>query len=191
MRALFPIICLLVLFLPQSVAAESFRYSLSVYGAQMTNNHFEHFLTGKKVETRASYLMAVALAQRLGGWRDQLSYEVEGQLVKHFDLQTHWEFNLLGVLRWEQFPWDRWLDSSVAFGIGPSWATEKPQIELDNDGTTAQLLVYWMLELAIVPVTSQPQIELFSRIHHRSDVFGLVAEDGGSNALALGVKYRF
>jgi hypothetical protein len=29
------------------------------------------------------------------------------------------------------------------------------------------------------------------RLHHRSDGFGLVAEDGGSNALCAGVRYRF
>ena len=191
MRALLPFICLLFLFLPQGVVAEPYRYSLSVYGAQLTSNNFEDFFLGKKIAPRNSYLATIALARRLGGWRDRLSYELEGQLVKHFKLQDHWEFNLLGVLRWERFPWDRWIDSSAAFGLGGSWATQKPKIELDNDGTTAQLLVYWMLELAVVPVKSQPQIELFGRVHHRSDAFGLVADDGGSNALALGVKYRF
>jgi hypothetical protein len=33
--------------------------------------------------------------------------------------------------------------------------------------------------------------KLITRIHHRSDAFGLVADGGGSNALAVGLKWRF
>jgi hypothetical protein len=116
---------------------------------------------------------------------------LEGQLVKHFNLQSHWEFNLLGILRWEKFLWDPWLDTSMAFGLGASCATDKPKIEIQNDGETARTLVYLMFELAVVPLESQPQWEIITRIHHRSNAFGLIAEDGGSNALALGLRYSF
>ncbi len=157
----------------------------------MTNNKWEEFFTSDEIDDEDSYLLAVTLAKRLGGFRQLLSYEVEGQVVRHFKLQDHWEFNALGVLRWESFFWDDWLDTSVAFGMGPSFATEKPKVELQNDGETAQFLLYWMLELAIAPIPSRPDLELLTRIHHRSNVYGLLADNGGSNALAVGFRYRF
>ncbi len=171
--------------------AEKYQYSLNFYSGQMTTNHFEDFFTEETVNYSKSYLLALSLARTIGHWRNKLSYEVEGQVVKHFNYQNHWEFNLLGVLRWEKFPWDNWLQTSAAFGLGPSWATRRPKIEIENDGETARFMVYWMTELAIAPFSSRPNLELFSRIHHRSDAFGLVADDGGSNALAFGLRYRF
>ncbi len=178
------------LLLSTSASAETRPYFLTVYGAQMTNNHWDDFF-GTRLDFADSYLLTVALAKRLGGFRDYLSYEVEGQLVKHFHEQDHWEFNALATLRWEKFFWDKWLDTSVAFGLGPSYATEKPPIEVANDGDSAKFLLYWMMELAIVPLKRQPQVELLTRIHHRSNGYGLFAEEGGSNALACGVRYRF
>lgn len=47
-----------------------------------------------------------------------------------------------------------------------------------------------MMELAL-GLPQYPQIALISRIHHRSEAYGLLANEGGSNALAIGLKYRF
>jgi len=185
------LVILILLITANLCRAQNRPYALSLYGGQLTTNHFEDFFESDELNFKNSYLLAIALAQHLGQWDGKLSYELEGQVVKHVKLQNHWEFNLLGVVRWEKFVWDNWLDTSTAFGLGASYATKKPKIEIENDGETAHLLVYWMLELAVVPFKSHPQWELITRIHHRSDAFGLVADDGGSNALAFGLKYHF
>ena len=157
----------------------------------MTTNSFEDFLTGGKIDFVGSHLLTIALARTLDQWRDLLVFELEGQASRHFGIQDHWEFNLLGTVRWIKLPWRETLPTSIAFGIGPSWATDEPEIEIDNDGETDRTLVYWMLELSIAPFPTWPNLELISRLHHRSDAFGLVADDGGSNALGIGLKYRF
>jgi hypothetical protein len=36
-----------------------------------------------------------------------------------------------------------------------------------------------------------PRVALITRIHHRSNAFGLISDEGGSNALAFGLKWRF
>lgn len=185
------LVVMLLLVGPSAFAAQERPYAFSLYGGQLTGNHWEDFFLGETVDSRESYLLAATLARRVGGYEDLLSYEVEGQLVKHFHQQNHWEFNLLGVVRWEPFWWDKWLDTSVAFGLGSSYATEKPQVEIANDGETSRFLVYWMLELAVTPVAARPELELFTRIHHRSNAYGLIAGGGGSNALAGGLRYRF
>ncbi len=80
-------------------------------------------------------MLVVALSKRLGPYRPRLNYEMEGQIVKHFGVQDHWEFNALGVMRWEPFWWDRIVETSAAFGLGASYATEKPKAEIIIEGT--------------------------------------------------------
>ena len=140
-----------------------------------------------------SYLTALALTRRMASYKDKIDLELEGQIVKHFEGQEHWEFNGLGVIRWLPFPWDKYLDTSFASGAGLSYATETPKVEeeLRGDGQTAQLLVYLMLELELALPDSR-HWSLVSRIHHRSGAFGLFSGvTGASNAWGLGIKYRF
>ena len=184
------VITILLLTSSTSAIAKETEYAFNLYVGQMTSNHWDDFFRGQEVNEEESYLLATTLTRRLGGYKDLLSYEVEGQLVKHFSRQDHWEFNALGVLRWEPFWWDKWLETSAAFGLGPSYATQKPQIEIDTDGDTAHFLLYWMLELAVAPFSERPELELITRLHHRSNGYGLFADVGGSNALAIGLKYR-
>ncbi len=165
--------------------------AVNLYLGQLTSNHWEELFRSDRIDFKDSYLWAFSYARRIGGYKDLLSYELEGQVVKHFKRQTHWEFNALATIRWEKFYWDKWLDTSLAFGLGPSYATKKPEVEIEIEGDTEKLLVYWMLELAMVPFANKPELELISRIHHRSEAYGLVADEGGSNALALGFRYRF
>ena len=183
-------ILLLLGFVPAK--AEEPQRAFSLFAGHLTSNNWDELFSVNEVDWVDSYFLAAALSQRLGGYQDLLSYEVEGQLVRHFHLQNNWEFNALGVLRWEPFWWDDWLDTSLAYGLGFSYATEKPVVEREKAGkTTARFLVYWMLELAFVPYAKRPDIEWFFRIHHRSSGYGLLAEEGGSNALATGLRYSF
>lgn len=177
--------------LPPDGRAEDDLYALNIYSGRMSTNHWiDFFQPNGQIHFEDSYLFAATLAKRVGGWEDKASYEIEGQIVKHFHLQTNWEFNALATVRWEAFWWDDFVDTSVAFGLGPSYATDKPEIEIENDGDTSRFLVYWMLELAAA-LPSHPRIALIARIHHRSDAYGLVADEGGSNALAVGLKWIF
>jgi len=75
-------------------------------------------------------------------------------------------------------------------GLGPSYATDTPELEVEINEDTSRFLVFWMLELAL-GLPAYPHVALITRIHHRSDAFGLIADGGGSNALAVGLKWRF
>ena len=92
-------------------------------------------------------------------------------------------------MRLHRFPWDNSVDTSIAFGLGPSWASELPEAELQYHHSTQRFLAYWFLEF-----TGGPPGKGWSgvfRLHHRSKAFGLVADDGGANILTLGMKYFF
>jgi hypothetical protein len=184
----------LFLFLPFGAAApaawaEERLYALNLYAGRLTSNHWEEFFSSE-LDFKDSYLVTVALTRRIGAYEDKASFEIEGQIVKHFNIQTHWELNALVAARWEAFWWGDVLDTSVAFGLGPSYATDTPEIEVEINGDTSQFLVFWMLELAL-GLPDYPHVALITRIHHRSDAFGLIPDGGGSNALAVGLKWRF
>jgi hypothetical protein len=165
--------------------------SLNVYGGRMTSDHWEDvFIDTFNLDFVDSYFLAVGLARKVGEYRDRMSFEIEGQVVKHFDYMDHWEFNGALTGRWEKFPWDDTLDTSLAFGIGPSYATEEPQVEIDNNSETSKFLVYWMIELAL-GLPDYPQTSFITRLHHRSDAWGLINKDGGSNGIGFGLKYRY
>ena len=165
--------------------------SLNVYGGRMTFNKWQEVFTNTfGLDYADSYFLAVTYARQVGQYRDAMSFEVEGQAVKHFNYMDHWEFNGAFVSRWHRFAWDETIDTSLAFGIGLSLATDLPQVELDTNDETTELLIYWMIELALKR-PKNPNVEYFARLHHRSDAWGLMNQDGGSNGIGFGIKYRF
>ena len=165
-------------------------YALSIYGGRMTDNNMDDFVDSfYGIDFEKSYLLTLALARRIAIYRDLASFEVEAQVVKHFEQQDHWEFNTLLAARWETFFWDKYLDTSFAVGIGPSYATDIPEIEVQRSGESAHLQVYMMVELEFV-LPAHPNVAVIARIHHRSNAFGIVADNGTSNAFAFGFKFR-
>jgi hypothetical protein len=195
MKSILVISLLLLYALPCSAEIRTLEtkplYALSLYGGQMTDNSIDDFSDSFwGLDFEDSYLVALALARRVGTYKELASFEVEGQIVKHFEAQDHWEFNALLTARWEAFPWDRSLDTSFALGTGPSYATSIPEIEVERSGDSEHLQAYILVELEFV-LPSCPSVAFITRIHHRSNAFGVVAEDGTSNALALGLKFKF
>ncbi len=189
-------ICALLLFATPCLAEiqlleDKPSYALSVLGGRMTDNSIDDFVDDfRGIELEDSYFLGLALSRRIATHGELVSFEVEGQITKHFKQQDHWEFNALLTSRWEDFFWDKYLDTSFAVGIGPSYATNVPEIEVRRSGESARLQVFIMAELEFV-LPSHPNIAVITRIHHRSNAFGIVADNGTSNALAFGFKFRF
>ncbi|WP_155303912.1 hypothetical protein [Desulfosarcina widdelii] len=182
-----PILILLVVFESVGLAQD---YGISLIVGQLTEEKWEDAILPD-----ADYADAT-LGVMAGSWTpfrffdDKLSCELEAQIGKYFGDQDHWEFNLPVIaLRWHRFPWDRYLANTIAWGIGPSYATEVPYVELETNDGSSRWLIYWYGELTFAPPVAS--WELLLRLHHRSDGFGSVAEDGGSNAVCTGLRYRF
>ena len=114
------------------------------------------------------YLVAGALARQYAQYKQgALSLEAEGQVARYFGDQDHWEFNAVPVVgRWSRFPWNGRLRTTAAFGLGLSYATELPPVEVALEGGSKQLLVYWVLEVTAGAAQAPWSISL--RLHHRS-----------------------
>ena len=187
--AVIMVIALTPAFIGKARAGEDFAFS--VYAGRMTDGDFGDAISGKS-DFIDAYVVVGALSWTFVRYfEDALSFELEGQIGKWWGDQDNLEFNLPVAIRWSKFPWNHYVSTSLAYGLGPSYATEKPEAEIDLHDTTKRFLVYWFGEIAFGPPESN-WAGIF-RIHHRSGAFGLIADhgEGGSNTLAAGLKYRF
>ncbi|MFW6323966.1 MAG: hypothetical protein ACOC0U_02780 [Desulfovibrionales bacterium] len=164
------------------------RYAVSLYGGTLTDGHWEESVI-LQTDFVDSHIVAGGFAwtyKRADS--NRWSLEMEANMTKHIGDQNHWEFNfpIFGA-RWHAFPWDEVIETSSAFGVGLSYATDVPEVEEEIDGPSRRLMVYWHYELTFGPPGKNwtPLI----RLHHRSPGYGLFGEDGGSNALTMGVRF--
>ncbi len=169
-----------------------YKWAVTAYYGKLTSDTLSDVLTFKADYDSDYKFWVLALTRKLKTVNPSLTIEAEGQIAKHTTGQDHWELNGLFALRWLRFPWDGFIDTTVAGGAGLSFATEVPPFEVETEGSSDKLLGYLMFELTVGP-PSIPQWDLVSRIHHRSGagkIFGSDVE-GASNSITVGVKYRF
>jgi hypothetical protein len=175
-------------FIPSTVSAQDFAVTL--YGGRVTNDIWSKSLT-PGVEFADAYIVVGAFTWTAHRFFDgALSLELEGQIGKYFGDQDNWEFNLpIVVGRWNKFPWNQYVETSFAFGIGPSYATQVPPLEEVINESSQQWLIHWFGELTLGLPQKNWSVAL--RLHHRSCGFGFVGDHGGLNILAAGIKYRW
>jgi hypothetical protein len=155
-----------------------------------TNAWHDLFTSPTQVEFVDAYLAVAALSREFARQREgDVTWEVEAQAGYNFGDQSHWEFNGAFGPRWHAFPWSGSVKTSAAFLFGLSMATEVPEVEVELEGDSEKLLIYWCMELVAGPPRGNWSVSL--RLHHRSGGFGLFADDGGMNALALGARIGF
>jgi len=182
------VLMLLTTFDDHVLAAE--RLFMGLYGGQATSSSIKEIYT-LEAETADSSIAAFFLGKEMGSYGNFFSSEMEGQIVKHTGDQDHWEFNGVFTLRWLPFPWDNTIDTSLAVGLGLSYATEKPLIEVEKNEESDELLAYLMIELDF-DLPEQSNWSIFGRLHHRSGAWGVFdGVHGGSNILCAGLKYTF
>lgn len=130
--------------------------------------------------------------------------QVAGNVGRRFDYGHHDtvnEANLYLVLRWTkffgdiEFPWNNYLNTSVGFGDGFSYASHPPYADIEL-GKPAKdfnrFLNYLMLEVTFA-LPSHPNLQLVGRLHHRCTAFGTYPKNpnAGSTSVGLGIRYYF
>jgi len=168
---------------------ERYKWFVTAYAGAHAQDDFQDVVTFQPTFEDNAYIGAVALARELWHYKKYLSFELEGQVAKHFNKDTQWEF--VGVLigRWHYFPWDKYVDTSLAVGDGLSYYTDVSEVEKEDDEDAQRVLNYLLVEVAL-GLPQYPKWDLVFRIHHRSSVFGLVGA-GGSNFVCGGIKFGF
>jgi len=161
---------------------------MTVVGGVYSGSQFLEIPRG--LDLTDSYTFGVSVSKQFAEWTRYMRWEGELQVLKHFGDQNHWEFTGSVNLRWVEFPWNKYVETSMAIGEGLSYATEIPALEkaASPNGENSQLLNYILLEVTFA-IPESPW-SLVTRIHHRSGVWGVFG-DNGSNILEAGIRYRF
>ncbi len=188
---LLALVVVLLIFRAGTLEPDSGEWSVFGYGAQWSANNIGAILRGE-TEFRASYLAVAGGSRTLYGYGRSLRLELEANAAAHTGLQHHSELNTALLVRWNRFPWDRLVNTSVAFGLGPSYAFRTPEVERHPRRPASRLLVFMPVEITFaLPHDHNPRRELLLRIHHRSGAFGVVSDARGSNFVSAGFRYRF
>lgn len=170
--------------------------SIGVFGGVLTDNPWEEVVFRPwRISVQQPGLAGVVFGHALGTPVETrlgtLRFGVEAQIVRHAGLQDNWEVSLPVTARLTpERPLLRVIDR-VGFGIGLSRANQPPEFERRRgDGDAQRIKVHWHLELAH-ELADRPDTDIFVRLHHRSNAYGLMGPGGSSNGLVAGVRRNF
>jgi hypothetical protein len=187
-RLLVAAVLALTALAPAGPAAAERDWAVTLLGGQYSGSKLLEL--GAELNFRDSYVAGLSVAYQFIDWGPHIRWEVEGQMLQHFGEQKHIEFAGSINARWITFPWNRYLDTSVAIGGGLSVTSEVPVLEKrDPNNSDAATLLHYLLIEAAVGLPNSPW-SLVGRVHHRSGIFGLFSHSG-SNVLEVGIRYRF
>ena len=95
-------------------------------------------------------------------------------------------------LRYDDFPWNHIVRTSVALSTGVNFATRAPGHEIKGkEGHSVGLLHYLAPEITFA-APSRPNQELVGRIHHRSPAWGTFGcQSCAANYVTVGLRSRF
>lgn len=170
-------------------AAAEPRKSVLVFGGPVSLNDWGDLVLLNDVEYADATILGVAggLTWPLG--HPRFEFSMEAQLARYFGSQESWEVNLVPAMI-HYVPRDGIGPlESLGFGLGFSYATEPPAVELARGEETTQEKWYWTIEAAFE--SGNPDREWILRIHHRSTGFGSVGEGRSTNALVMGLRQYF
>jgi hypothetical protein len=188
-----------------ALAAERGREeAVSVFAGIATENAFTDsifFPLGNELDDIG--VVALAYSRRLGTW-DELTHNalplgeyftVDGEvgISMRFGDESLGEAWTALFIRYDGFPWNDRVYTTIAVNTGLSLLTEESDFERardENDKNTV-LLHYMGPEITFADPNNK-DLELMVRFHHRSGVFGLF--DGvvsGSTFISSGVRVRF
>ena len=101
------------------------------------------------------------------------------------------DLNLGLVLRWRDFPWNRFLRTTFAFGAGMSYSFQvwTADIQRHPDDLPRSRLKFWLpFELTVaLPMYPEHQLVLFT--DHQSG--GWLFDSGGVDAVGFGYRFEF
>ena len=148
--------------------------TFTVYSGRISSEETWHDVLLKPFSSNYtdSYLVALSYMHAYREHFDgRLRMEYEVNATYNFGEQDHWEVNFAPItLRWQHLPWDHYLHSTIAFGLGFSYAFEYPEVEYRLENDTQQFLMFWQLELTAGPREGPWSAVL--RLHHRSPGMG-------------------
>lgn len=167
-------------------------YAVTIFMGEGTENNFSNVLENFfDVEGSTDHVVGLAASRLLGWYGRSLSFEAELMYAYHYGREVYHEIGTAAYARWHDFPWNDYVLTTMAVGMGPSYTTEFPQLERQPDGSRSRLLNQFNLQASFA-LPAYPETALVARLQHRSGMFGAFnGVTDASNFLTLGLRYEF
>lgn len=173
------------------------EWGILLFGGEMSDDDFGATLdpTISNSRNKDIYFAGAAVNRRIRDGR-YIDLELEGGAGYQFaDGSANDSGQIWGAIfaRYDQFPWNHFLHTTVAVSTGLNYSFRKTAFEEaeDKDDGTSKLLHYLAPEITVALPDHQDWAAVF-RLHHRSGVFGLFGCDScGSNVVTVGVRKKF
>ena len=177
---------LVILVAPGQARSDGQWYASGVVGI-MTEGTWYEIVKPDVLTFADSYMVGGAIGRDRAIGTSRFRFGTEVQLLVHFGRQDHFELSVPLTLRY--VPRRNRRIRSVAAGVGLSYASKIPQVEIDRNGASQRLFVHWLAEMEFgLP---DPDASLFFRMHHRSDGYGVFEVDAGSTGFLFGYRKRY
>jgi hypothetical protein len=126
-------------------------------------------------------------------WHDRFAIEPEVGIGKRFGGMDESEIWAAIYLRYDYFPWNHYLFTTVAVSTGLNYASGISTIEKARAGNgRGDRLMHYLSPEITFALPQDKSKELVVRFHHRSGAYGIVSEaEGGAQYLNLGFRLRF
>ena len=178
----------------ESPTFETGDRSVTVFGGLASTSNFSKLVLmpwESSVEWDIPWLGA-ALSQRVWSFTDALTVEVEAGAGYRFGSEKTGEAWSAIYLRYDDFPWNHRVYTSVAASTGLNLASRVSPLEkIKSENGGSRLLHYFSPEITFA-LPSQPNVELMFRLHHRSGIFGTInGARGGNQYGTVGLRWRF
>ena len=144
-----------------------------------------------KAQFRDDYFAGGAVSRKLVRFWKYFTVEAEVGFGARFGMTNSPETWGALYFRYDHFPWNNTLYTTVAVSTGLDYLSKLPPSETYPGDPTSHVLHYFSPEITFA-LPEFKQHEVLIRYHHRSGVFGTFnGVWGGSNVISLGYRYRF
>ena len=170
-------------------------WAIAGFGGALTKDSFVQSLVHLSPNLTNDYIAGGDLSYKFYQFsRLPIDLELDMTIAKRFGVDHQWDFGILPMLRWTEFPWNNYVYTNFRIGlIGFDYVTGVSPWELHWAGNNhgSHYLNYLSVEVDVRTSKESPW-EFFFRSHHRSGIFGLINDTwGGSTYMTLGARYQY
>lgn len=194
-----------ICFLPHSESKDGRRaWAYEAGIAVITSSNIEDFIpfstpikrergpAGGEIYTFTATRRLGELVWNIGGctFRPQLEVPLTLEIVDENSRSPFLDFNASFAVRWVDFPWNKYVKTTFAMGIGLSYSQKIYLIDIERhpDEDRSKLKFNWPIQMTFAhPDYDQHQLMIF--IAHQSG--GHVFDEGGVNSLGVGYRFDF
>lgn len=126
----------------------------------------------------------------IGPFRPEVELPLTLEIVDENGRSPFVDLNAAFALRWTEFPWNDFVRTTLATGVGFTWSEEVYQVDIDRhpDRDRSRWKFHWPIQVTFaLPNHPEHQLKLF--LTHQSG--GHVFDEGGVNSVGIGYRLAF